>query len=108
MTHSVRSFRQAMDDVHQSLDGREETIGQMVDRTANLTVRMDTAMTSLGATLAQVQRIMTGLENGEGTIGKMMQDDSLHQELIVTLKEARTLVEDIRTNPKRYVKLSLF
>lgn len=105
---SVHNLRMAMEDVHQSLDGREEAIGQMLDRANALGARLDTTAVNLNTTLSQFQRIMTDLESGNGTFGKMMTDNSLHDELMATLKEARTLVDDIQKNPKKYVKLSLF
>ena len=77
----MRNFRLAMEDIHQTLDGKEATIGSLVDRTDRLAIGLDSTAAVLDTTLNQMQRLMGGLESGHGTLGKMMQDDALHDEL---------------------------
>ncbi len=63
------------------------------------------------ATLASLRVISESLEKvsqGKGTLGKLMTDEELYGELRETTGALRELVEDIRANPKRYVKFSIF
>lgn len=53
-------------------------------------------------------RLLTKLEQGQGTLGLLATDSTLYRETTQTMREVRSLVEDIRRNPKRYLKLSLF
>lgn len=52
--------------------------------------------------------ILEQLEKGEGSLGKMMSNDDLHQNLLSTSKELELLLQDLRLNPKRYIDISLF
>ncbi|NPB04314.1 MAG: MCE family protein [Thermotogae bacterium] len=45
--------------------------------------------------------------NSEGTIQKLMTEDSLYNELNLTVKELRNLIEDIKSRPERYINLQI-
>ncbi|WP_413998652.1 MlaD family protein [Flavobacterium sp. W1B] len=62
----------------------------------------------LNQTLAKVNGIMSGLESGKGTMGKMLNDDALYTNLAKTSKELELLLQDVRLYPTRYVNVSLF
>jgi phospholipid/cholesterol/gamma-HCH transport system substrate-binding protein len=66
------------------------------------------AVRNLNATLAKVDGIMKGIEAGNGTMGKLMKDDALYNNLAKTSRELELLLEDVRLNPTRYVNVSLF
>lgn len=48
------------------------------------------------------------LNNGEGTAAKLLQDDELYVMMLKSLENLEILVQDIKANPKKYVKFSLF
>ena len=69
----------------------------------------------LGATIRSLQQtsddlalITSKISAGEGSIGKLVQSDSLINALNQTNNQAQLLLEDLRLNPKRYVHFSLF
>jgi phospholipid/cholesterol/gamma-HCH transport system substrate-binding protein len=57
---------------------------------------------------SRLDRILGRLEKGEGTAGKLLQDDQLHRQLSELARDLDLLVKDIRENPQRYFKFSLF
>ena len=59
-------------------------------------------------TLDELEIILAKINNGEGTIGMLMHNDTLYFELNRTAEELNLLLKDIRENPKRYVKFSVF
>ena len=63
---------------------------------------------SLEESLSNIQKITTALENGEGTMGKLMKDSTLYNRLNNTTDAATQLLEDLKKNPKRYVHFSVF
>ncbi len=52
--------------------------------------------------------IVTGLDNGEGTVGKLLKDDQLYTNLEGASRQLEILLQDLRLNPKRYVNVSVF
>ena len=65
-------------------------------------------VTNLEKTLSNVDKIMNDLQSGKGSLGKMVKDDALYNNLEKTSKELELLLQDLRLNPTRYVNVSLF
>jgi phospholipid/cholesterol/gamma-HCH transport system substrate-binding protein len=58
--------------------------------------------------LQAADSILRRLESGQGTLGMLARDSTLYVETTLTLREARALIADIRTNPRKYLKVSVF
>lgn len=63
---------------------------------------------NLEKTLAKVDKIMAELEKGNGTMGKLIKDETMYTNFAKTSKELELLLKDLRLNPTRYVNVSLF
>ncbi|WP_163410379.1 MlaD family protein [Flavobacterium ajazii] len=63
---------------------------------------------NLNQTLAKVDGLMTNLNSGKGTAGKLLNDDALYNNLAKTSKELELLLQDVRLHPTRYVNVSVF
>ena len=51
---------------------------------------------------------LVSLKEGNGTMGKLMQDDSLYIYLSHTARDLDRLFVDLEANPGRYVQFSMF
>jgi len=51
---------------------------------------------------------ISALTEKEGTVGKLLKSDELYKELLATNKSLRELLEDIKTNPEKYIKIKVF
>ncbi len=60
------------------------------------------------STFARVDRILGAAEDGEGTLGRLLNDPTLMNEVEATLVQLQLLLEDVRENPRRYLRLSIF
>ncbi len=65
-------------------------------------------LANLEATLAKLNTIIGRIENGDGTVGKLLADDKLYTNLSNASRELNLLLQDFRLNPKRYVNVSVF
>ena len=63
---------------------------------------------NLQITLEKVDNILADMNEGKGTVGKMLKDEALYNNLSQTSKELELLLQDVRLNPTRYVNVSLF
>jgi len=59
-------------------------------------------------TLANVNKILEDANNGEGTLGKLVKDDSLYYEIIESNDALQALVNDLTAHPERYIHFSVF
>ncbi|MEJ6792687.1 MAG: MlaD family protein [Lacinutrix sp.] len=92
-----------------TLTNFETTSGNLTTMT-NKMAEVDIAKTvqELQATIKKFDNVMTSVENGEGSIGKLLKDEKLYQNLAGASKQMEELLEDMKLNPKRYVHFSLF
>lgn len=63
---------------------------------------------SLERFLQATDSIASRLERGHGTLGLLATDTTLYREATLTLKEVRSLVADLRADPRRFLKISVF
>ena len=66
-------------------------------------------------TIAQVNRAVTDLDSvlvrintGEGSLGQLVNNRQLYNEVEKAARDLNLLLEDIKKNPSRYVKVSVF
>jgi phospholipid/cholesterol/gamma-HCH transport system substrate-binding protein len=62
----------------------------------------------LSRATSSLEVVIGRMERGEGTLGRLSVDDGLYTELTGTLQELSALAQDLRENPHRYVRLSIF
>lgn len=59
-------------------------------------------------TLINVNKLLADMEQGKGTMGKLMKDENLYTNFSKASSELELLLQDLRLNPTRYVNVSLF
>jgi phospholipid/cholesterol/gamma-HCH transport system substrate-binding protein len=69
-----------------------------MENAKKLTEKMDKIVTD-------ADFVMSNIKSGKGTLGKLTKEDSLYNELNATLVSIKELANDIKANPKRYLKL---
>jgi len=63
---------------------------------------------SLESTMASLDQVTSKIENGDGSLGLLMNDKELYTNLNNASRELDLLLQDFRLNPKRYVNVSVF
>lgn len=64
--------------------------------------------THIENSLNRLGSVMDKVENGEGSLGLLINDPGLYNELEVASRELNQLLEDMKLNPGRYVHFSVF
>jgi len=110
LTTSLRKSAEGMEKV---TTGPE--LHDTVKRLSALTEKLDGLTASLDRSSQSMETILGRIERGEGTLGKFSKDDALYlnsSEAMANVNNAvvemRKLMEDIRREPKKYLKVSVF
>ncbi|MFK7750130.1 MAG: MlaD family protein [Kordia sp.] len=97
-----RKFENAMTNV----DNMTANFSKVSDSLAN--IEFNKTVKQLQATIKGFDNIIAGIENGEGSVGKLLKDEELYNNLTGASLQMEQLLEDMKLNPKRYVHFSLF
>lgn len=87
----------------------DSVLGNTQQLTTNLAAIDVAAMTAkVNQTLANVEEMTKKLNSNEGTLGLLMRDATLYNNLSNTAADADSLLRDLKKHPKRYVHFSVF
>ena len=75
-------------------------IGDTLDK-ANL----GETVAGLDKTLNNLNAVLSSIDRGEGTMGKLMKDEKLYNNFEAAAKELEELLQDIKLHPKRYFRI---
>jgi len=62
----------------------------------------------LNQSLASVSALLEDIEQGKGSMGKILKDEKLYDNIEGATAQLEALLQDMKLNPKRYVHFSLF
>jgi phospholipid/cholesterol/gamma-HCH transport system substrate-binding protein len=68
-------------------------------------VKLSNTVKTLDNTLSTANRLITSIENSDGTLGKLLNDASLYNNLEAATKEMELLLMDIKLHPARYRRI---
>lgn len=69
---------------------------------------IDKTIKETQSAIANLNAVLADMEKGNGSLGKLMKDEILYNNLSNSSKQLELLLEDLRLNPKRYMHFSVF
>jgi phospholipid/cholesterol/gamma-HCH transport system substrate-binding protein len=102
-----------LESITSTISENEENIDNILINFASLSDSL--AKAEIPRTFAKIDRVMGDIalivekiNNGEGSLSMLINDEELYKDLQESAEQLHLLMEDIRINPKRYVRFSLF
>lgn len=110
---TLRSIFSNVESITKNLENNNEALTNVMQNFSTLSdslVKIDFASTMSKAdqALADFAEISEKINNGEGSISLLLNNDSLHNSLVDSNKELQFLLNDLYMNPWRYVHVSIF
>lgn len=103
---NVNRLSNSLIETEQQLKPILAKVDNVADSLRSLQLRQTLA--NANRTVDNLQKLLAGVQEGKGTLGKLTSDDKLYANVNATTMSLEKLLTDLRENPKRYVQLSLF
>jgi len=126
LMHVERTMANA-ERVSWSINGKSEELASLIDNLSSVSVKLGSAMGKVDSTMTNVTEITSALsaadiegllssfrgliekvQDPDGTLGKILSDDSVYLSADALLEDIDTLVRKIAENPKKYIRISIF
>ena len=113
LTVSTRELNTLMAGLNKQVPGMIGKANGVLDNTNRLTANLASldvqgTLNRVNATLEGSQKFTDQLNSGKGSLGLLMNDTKLYDNLTSTMSHADSLVLDLKAHPKRYVHFSIF
>ena len=120
LEQTISSFEKTSNSLQNLLETNKNainnSIGNISDISDDLSIVTDKLSKSdfeqtineLKFSLNNFNSLLSDLDRGEGSLGKLFNDEGLYNNLEASLGQLESLLEDMKLNPKRYVHFSLF
>jgi phospholipid/cholesterol/gamma-HCH transport system substrate-binding protein len=105
---SLSDFQSAARTARGLTTGREVQLKRSMDNFSQAAENMNRLSTRLDSLRSSIQTVTSRVERGQGTLGKLVNDEKLYADLRSSISSFKSLVEDIKANPKKYLKVEIF
>ena len=102
-----------IDAIASNIRSKSKQINTIIDNVATISDSLTranyaSAIENASSALNQLDLLITKINDGEGSLGLLINDDKLYNNLEQASLEIDKLAEDLRVNPSRYVHFSVF
>lgn len=120
VTQSIDNVNKLSNSLSRVINSNEKvfnsTLSHLEHTTNNLAILSDSlkqmplasTVQHLEKTTAQIQQLVEKMEKGEGSLGKLLNEETLYNKLLYSAEALETLLVDLKLHPKRYVHFSIF
>ncbi|GAA3640145.1 MlaD family protein [Flavivirga jejuensis] len=114
---TLKSFKNTSNNLNRVITKNDENIAITLERfkaaSTDLSVmakqlkdtNIGSTVESLNGTLGSLNTLLTTIKKGEGSLGKLMKDEALYNNMEGATKELEALLKDIKLHPKRYFRI---
>jgi phospholipid/cholesterol/gamma-HCH transport system substrate-binding protein len=103
---NIDKFSKMLAENSESMGKTFKNLGEISDTLA--AADLYGSVTRLKSSLEKASTMIDNMNNGKGTAGQFLTNDTLYANLSASIESVNVLLKDIKENPKRYVHFSVF
>jgi phospholipid/cholesterol/gamma-HCH transport system substrate-binding protein len=109
----ISSILTKVNTLAKTLADNSDKLGNVINNFSNISdslakSNLMSTINNADKALSQASSILSKIERGEGTMGMLINNDSLYRKLDKSSEDLDKLLNDLRINPERYVHISVF
>lgn len=109
----LANIMQNLESITDNFKNNNVTINRILGNLDNLSddlaaMEIKSTVDNANQAMADVQAVTDKINRGEGSLGLLVNDDQLYNNLNSASAELDELIRDLKTNPGKYLKLSIF
>jgi phospholipid/cholesterol/gamma-HCH transport system substrate-binding protein len=109
LAQSMRNLNEFTANLAKNNDHITGTLQNVEKTTSNLAAaKIPETVQTLQSTVSELRTAIAKMNSTDGSLGLLLNDKRLYQNLESTSRSLNTLLDDVRLHPKRYVSLSVF
>lgn len=109
LAQSLRNMNEFTGNLAKNNDHITNTLDNLDKTTANLAAaKIPETVATIQSGMNELKGILDKVNNNNGSLGMLLNDKHLYQNLEGTTRSLNTLLDDFRVHPKRYVNISVF
>jgi phospholipid/cholesterol/gamma-HCH transport system substrate-binding protein len=105
---SIENFAATSQTAKRLTTDREAELRRALSDFASAAEKMDRLSGRLDSLRATLQSVSGKIDGGQGTFGKLVNDDKLYHDLSAATESIKSLIADIKANPKKYFQVHVF
>lgn len=102
----INSFTANLDKNNQKIDSIMQNVNIATSKLAAL--QLGQTLANLDSTITDLKSSIAQINSNNGTLGMLMNNKSLYENLEASTRKINILLDDIRVHPRRYVNISVF
>ena len=106
MVSNIESITANIKNNNEEITAAISNISEITDSLASSDLK--STVNKADQTLGETHEILRKINNGEGTLGLLVNNDSLYYNLEALSKDLDRLMRDLQENPKKYINVSVF
>ncbi len=106
LSPQIKSVVENLGKLSAALGENSGNITSSLENIKNITANLSES--DLNATIESLKNLLEKLQDPNGTIGKLMTTDSMHNSLDSLVQSLNSFVEKMTENPKKFIKISVF
>jgi len=99
----LESNQEKLDSTITNFESTSKSLASITDEVAK--ANLAATITELQSTINNFNGLLNAMNNGEGSMGKLMKDEALYNNIEGATKELEELLRDIKLHPKRYFRI---
>ncbi len=108
LQNSAPHLQGTLKDIHEMTSENKEAIDSVLQAMGSKSTHLKESLTTLHRISKRTDALLARLERGQGTMGKLMKDDSLYNNLNRTILHLDSLILNIKKNPKKFFEVKVF